>query len=89
MDIIKPSTIAGIMELLPDEQKVLDEMKATIEETFKDYGFSSIDTPVIEKNEILFAKGGGETEKQIFEIASDSKDMSLRFDLTVPLARYV
>ncbi|WP_297281011.1 histidine--tRNA ligase [uncultured Anaerococcus sp.] len=89
MDIIKPSTIAGIMELLPDEQKVLDEIKNTIEKTFKDYGFSSIDTPVIEKNEILFAKGGGETEKQIFEIASDSKDMSLRFDLTVPLARYV
>ncbi len=89
MDIIKPSTIAGIMELLPDEQKVLDEIKNTIEETFKDYGFSSIDTPVIEKNEILFAKGSGETEKQIFEIASDSKDMSLRFDLTVPLARYV
>ncbi|MDU2565727.1 MAG: histidine--tRNA ligase [Anaerococcus sp.] len=89
MEIIKPSTIAGVMELLPDEQKVLDEMKTTIEETFKDYGFSSIDTPVIEKNEVLFAKGGGETEKQIFEIASDSKDMSLRFDLTVPLARYV
>ena len=89
MNIIKPSTIAGIMELLPDEQEVLDEIKSTIEATFKDYGFSSIDTPVIEKNEILFAKGGGETEKQIFEIASDSKDMSLRFDLTVPLARYV
>ena len=89
MDIIKPSTIAGIMELLPDEQEVLDEIKSTIEATFKDYGFSSIDTPVIEKNEILFAKGGGETEKQIFEIASESKDMSLRFDLTVPLARYV
>ena len=89
MNIIKPSTIAGIMELLPDEQEVLDEIKSTIEATFKDYGFSSIDTPVIEKNEILFAKGGGETEKQIFEIASESKDMSLRFDLTVPLARYV
>ena len=89
MDIIKPSTIAGVMELLPAEQEVFDYIKNTIEETFKDYGFASIDTPVIEKNEILFAKGGGETEKQIFEIASDSKDMSLRFDLTVPLARYV
>ncbi|MBM0047092.1 histidine--tRNA ligase [Anaerococcus sp. mt242] len=89
MDIIKPSTIAGVMELLPDEQAVFDRMKNTIEDTFKDFGFSAIDTPVIEKNEILFAKGGGETEKQIFEIASDSKDMSLRFDLTVPLARYV
>ena len=89
MDIIKPSTIAGIMELLPADQEVFDYIKNTIEETFKDYGFASIDTPVIEKNEILFAKGGGETEKQIFEIASESKDMSLRFDLTVPLARYV
>lgn len=89
MDIIKPSTIAGVMELLPKEQIVFDNIKNTIEETFKEYGFSSIDTPVIEKNEILFAKGGGETEKQIFEIASESKDMSLRFDLTVPLARYV
>lgn len=89
MDIIKPSTIAGVMELLPEEQAVFDRIKNTIEETFKDYQFSPIDTPVIEKNEILFAKGGGETEKQIFEIASDSKDMSLRFDLTVPLARYV
>ena len=89
MDIIKPTTIAGIMELLPEEQVVFDKIKNTIEETFKDYQFLAIDTPVIEKNEVLFAKGGGETEKQIFEIASESKDMSLRFDLTVPLARYV
>lgn len=89
MDIIKPSTIAGVMEFLPDEQVVFDKIKNTIEETFKDYNFLAIDTPVIEKNEILFAKGGGETEKQIFEIASESKDMSLRFDLTVPLARFV
>lgn len=89
MDIIKPSTIAGVMELLPDEQVVFDKIKNTIEETFKDYNFLAIDTPVIEKNEILFAKGGGETEKQIFEITSESKDMSLRFDLTVPLARFV
>ncbi|MDU5229340.1 MAG: HisS family protein, partial [Anaerococcus sp.] len=89
MNIVKPSTIAGVMELLPEEQAVFDRMKNTIEETFKDYNFLAIDTPVIEKNEILFAKGGGETEKQIFEIASESKDMSLRFDLTVPLARYV
>ena len=89
MDIIKPTTIAGIMELLPYEQLVFDKIKNTIEETFKDYQFLAIETPIIEKNEILFAKGGGETEKQIFEIASESKDMSLRFDLTVPLARYV
>lgn len=89
MEIIKPTTIAGIMELLPEEQVVFDQIKNTIESTFAEYGFANIDTPLIEKNEILFAKGGGETQKQIFEIASESKDMSLRFDLTVPLARYV
>ena len=89
MKIVKPSTIAGVMELLPKEQLVFDNIKEIIEDTYKKYQFMPIDTPVIEKNEILFAKGGGETEKQIYEIASDSKDMSLRFDLTVPLARYV
>ena len=89
MKIVKPSTIAGVMELLPKEQLVFDKIKNIIEESYKKYQFMPIDTPVIEKNEILFAKGGGETEKQIYEIASESKDMSLRFDLTVPLARYV
>ena len=89
MNIVKPSTIAGVMELIPNEQLIFEKIKNTIEETFKKYQFMPIDTPLIEKNEILFAKGGGETEKQIFEIASDTKDMSLRFDLTVPLARYV
>ena len=89
MKIVKPSTIAGIMELLPEDQLAFDKMKNIIEETYKKFQFLPIDTPVIEKNEILFAKGGGETEKQIYEIASDTRDMSLRFDLTVPLARYV
>ena len=89
MNIVRPSTIAGVMELLPGDQLVFDKMKNIIEETYKKYQFLPIDTPVIEKNEILFAKGGGETEKQIYEIASDTRDMSLRFDLTVPLARYV
>lgn len=89
MKIVKPSTIAGVMELLPEDQLTFDRMKNIIEETFKKFQFLPIDTPVIEKNEILFAKGGGETEKQIYEIASETRDMSLRFDLTVPLARYV
>ena len=89
MKIVKPSTIAGVMELLPEDQLAFDKMKNIIEETYKKFQFLPIDTPVIEKNEILFAKGGGETEKQIYEIASDTRDMSLRFDLTVPLARYV
>lgn len=89
MNIVKPSTIAGIMELLPEDQLAFDKMKNIIEETYKKFQFLPIDTPVIEKNEILFAKGGGETEKQIYEIASETRDMSLRFDLTVPLARFV
>lgn len=89
MNIVKPSTIAGVMELLPKDQLAFDYIKSVIEETFKKYQFLPIDTPLIEKDEILFAKGGGETEKQIFKIHSETKDMSLRFDLTVPLARYV
>ncbi|MDD7305865.1 MAG: histidine--tRNA ligase [Peptoniphilaceae bacterium] len=88
-DIVKPSTIAGVMELLPEDQLAFNYIKSVIEETFKKYQFLPIDTPLIEKDEILFAKGGGETEKQIFKIESESKNMSLRFDLTVPLARYV
>lgn len=89
MNIVKPQTIAGVMELLPQEQLVFDHIKNIIEETFLSYQFLPIDTPAIEKNDILLAKGGGETEKQIFGIDSSKKDMSLRFDLTVPLARYV
>lgn len=89
MNIVKPSTIAGIMELLPEDQLAFNYIKSVIEETFKKYQFLPIDTPLIEKDEVLFAKGGGETEKQIFKIESESRDMSLRYDLTVPLARYV
>ena len=89
MNIVKPQTIAGVMELLPEDQLAFDYIKNIIEETFLFYQFLPIDTPAIEKNDILFAKGGGETEKQIFGIDSSKKDMSLRFDLTVPLARYV
>ncbi len=89
MNIVKPQTIVGVMELLPEDQLAFDYIKNIIEETFLSYQFLPIDTPAIEKNDILFAKGGGETEKQIFGIDSSKKDMSLRFDLTVPLARYV
>ena len=89
MNIVKPQTIAGVMELLPEDQLAFDYIKNIIEETFLSYQFLPIDTQAIEKNDILFAKGGGETEKQIFGIDSSKKDMSLRFDLTVPLARYV
>lgn len=89
MSIIKPSNVVGTMELLPNEQILFDNIKSIIEDSFKKSGFLPIDTPVFEKNEILLAKGGGETTKQIFKIASESQEISLRFDLTVPLARYV
>ena len=89
MGFIKPSNVVGTMELLPNEQILFDNVKNIIEDTFKKRGFLPVDTPVFEKNEILLAKGGGETTKQIFKIDSESKDISLRFDLTVPLARYV
>lgn len=88
MSIVKPSTLPGFMELLPEDQILFNEMKNVIRENFEKHGFLPIDTPVIEKSEVLLAKGGGETEKQIYRFEKGSTDMSLRFDLTVPLARY-
>lgn len=79
----------GTMELLPNEQLIFNKMKDIIRETYELFSFLPIDTPALEKTEILLAKGGGETEKQIYNIANTSTDTSLRFDLTVPLARYV
>ena len=79
----------GTMELLPYEQLIFNKMKDIIRETYELFSFLPIDTPALEKTEILLAKGGGETEKQIYNIANTSTDTSLRFDLTVPLARYV
>ena len=89
MGIIKPSNVVGTMELLPKDQITFDNIKNIIEQSFKQNAFLPIDTPVFEKTEVLLAKGGGETTKQIFKIDSESKDIALRFDLTVPLARYV
>ncbi|MBY0584138.1 histidine--tRNA ligase [Murdochiella sp. Marseille-P8839] len=89
--MIQPSIMAGFMELLPEEQVLFEHVKQAIEKTYQHYGYWPLDTPAIEKNEILFAKGGGETTKQIYHIekGENSVDQSLRFDLTVPLARYV
>ena len=89
MEKIKPRTLSGFMELLPKEQKLLDEMMNVLKETYSLYGFTSLDTPLIEASEVLLAKGGGETEKQIYRFTKGDSDLSLRFDLTVPLARYV
>ncbi|MGI5949197.1 histidine--tRNA ligase [Peptoniphilus sp.] len=88
MSIVKPSTLPGFMELLPEDQILFNKMRDIIRENFEKHGFLPIDTPIIEKSEVLLAKGGGETEKQIYRFEKGSTDMSLRFDLTVPLARY-
>ena len=89
MILIQPSILPGMMELLPEEQLLFDKIKNTIEKTFKKYAFLPIDTPVMEKLEILLAKGGGETQKQIYRLEKGNTEIGLRFDLTVPLARYV
>lgn len=88
-DIVRPSILPGFMELIPEEQILFNEMLDTIRKNYEKFGFLPIDTPVIEKSEVLLAKGGGETEQQIYRFEKGSTDMSLRFDLTVPLARYV
>lgn len=88
-DIVKPSILPGFMELIPEDQLLFNKMKDTIRETYEKYGFIPLDTPTIEKAEILLAKSGGDTEKQIYRFKKGTTDMALRFDLTVPLARYV
>ena len=89
MNKIAPRTLSGFMELLPEEQMLFDEIRRRLEETYRSFGFFSIDTPLIESSDVLLAKGGGETEKQIYRFTKGDTDMSLRFDLTVPLAKYV
>ena len=85
----EPRTLPGFMELLPSEQILFNQMKKTIEESYQKFGFLPIDTPVIELSEVLLAKAGGETEKQIYRFNKGETDLSLRFDLTVPLAKFV
>ena len=82
----EPRTLAGFMELLPNEQILFEQMKQTIENVYKRFGFLPIDTPIVELSEVLLAKAGGETEKQIYRFEKGDTDLSLRFDLTVPLA---
>ena len=85
----EPRTLAGFMELLPEEQILFNQIKTTIENAYQKFGFLPIDTPVIELSEVLLAKAGGETEKQIYRFQKGDSDLALRFDLTVPLAKYV
>lgn len=86
---MKPSILPGFMELLPKDQILFNNMQDIIRKNYERFGFLPIDTPIIEKSEVLLAKGGGETEKQIYRFTKGDTDMSMRFDLTVPLARYV
>ncbi|MBE7021147.1 MAG: histidine--tRNA ligase [Ruminococcaceae bacterium] len=87
--IIEPRTLSGFMELLPKDQVLFDKIKAHLESVYLKYGFFPLDTPVLEDSAILLAKAGGETEKQIYRFSKGSTDLTMRFDLTVPLAKYV
>ena len=85
----EPRTLAGFMELLPNEQILFNQMKEKIQKTYEKFGFLPLDTPILELSEVLLAKAGGETEKQIYRFEKGDTDISMRFDLTVPLAKYV
>ncbi len=85
----EPRTLAGFMELMPNEQILFEQMKEKIEKTYQKFGFLPLDTPVLELSEVLLAKAGGETEKQIYRFEKGDTDISMRFDLTVPLSKYV
>ena len=86
---VQPRTLSGFMELLPARQAQFDRMVDILKQTYSLYGFTPLDTPLIEASQVLLAKGGGETEKQIYRFMKGDTDLSLRFDLTVPLAKYV
>ena len=89
MERMKPRTLSGFMELLPGPQLQMERIMEVIRSSYALYGFTPLDTPLIEASEVLLAKGGGETEKQIYRFTKGDADLSLRFDLTVPLAKYV
>lgn len=93
---IAPRTPAGVMELLPQQQIAFQRMLDTIRRGFERFGYLPVETPVFEMTDVLLTKSGGETEKQVYFVQStgalkqgDAPEMALRFDLTVPLARYV
>lgn len=86
---IKPSILPGFMELLPNDQAIFNDIVNKITNIYENNGCLAIDTPIIEKSSVLLAKSGGETEKQVYRFEKGKNDLSLRFDLTVPFARYV
>lgn len=85
----EPRTLAGFMELMPNEQILFEQIKQKIEKTYQKFGFLPLDTPILELSEVLLAKAGGETEKQIYQFQKGDTDIAMRFDLTVPLSKYV
>ena len=87
--IVQPSILSGFQEYLPRDQMAFNNMMDKIRYTFESYGFIPLDTPVLEKSEVLLAKSGGDTAKQVYRFTKGDTDMAMRFDLTVPLARYV
>lgn len=89
MTKVSPRTLSGFMELLPEQQMKMERMMEILRQSYSVYGFTPLDTPIIESAEVLLAKGGGETEKQIYRFMKGDSDLALRFDLTVPLAKYV
>jgi len=89
MDKVKPRTLSGFMELMPGEQLIFNKIVQTLEEVYRSYGFVPLDTPVLEASDVLLAKAGGETEKQIYRFSKGDTDIAMRYDLTVPLAKYV
>ena len=89
MKLVEPRTLSGFMELKPSSQLLFEKYKNIIESTYQKYSFTPLDTPVIEYANVLLAKAGGETEKQIYRLKKGDNDLALRFDLTVPLAKYV
>ena len=86
---VEPRTLPGFMELLPSEQIQFNSMVDKIRKSYERFGFLPIDTPIIEMADVLLAKAGGETEKQIYRFNKGENDLALRFDLTLPLAKYV
>ena len=86
---VKPSILPGFMELLPEEERIFQDMQQKIRNVYESFGCLPMDTPIIEKSEVLLAKSQGETSKQIYRFTKEDKDMTLRYDLTVPFARYV
>ena len=93
MKKMNTAPISGTLELLPAEQVVFDKLKQRVAENYRAHGYLNIETPILERTEILLAKAGGDTEKQIYKVAKTNETMedateALRFDHTVPLARY-